>query len=110
MAVNLCQLASTLPTRSNGHDGHGARTGKKRLGVSDLPFADWNVDSRNWRTQFLPSLLAWAGTQRDPFGTKSQMHDEVTAIWERIFPAIVLDDARKLSVLRVVVRTFVTFS
>lgn len=108
MAVNLCQ-ASTLTTRSNVHDAsHGARTGKKRHGISDLPFAHWNVDSRKWRIQFVPSLLAWAGAQGDPFGTNSQMVDEVAVIWQRIYPAIVLDDTKKYIVLRIV-RTFVTF-
>jgi hypothetical protein len=94
----------TGPGDNNNNGRHGA-TRKRKFGISDLPFAHWDLDSRKWRLSFVPSLLAWAGTQRDPFGTNSQMSDEVTALWERVYPAIILNDTR-LSVIFSVVRTF----
>jgi hypothetical protein len=126
MGVNLHPAASTLatPTRANNtrtgrssssssnnnnnnnnnnSNGRGAR--KRKFGISDLPFVHWDVDSRKWRVSFIPLLLAWAGTQRDPFGTNSQMADEVTTLWECVYPAIVLNDAR-LAVILSVVRAF----
>jgi hypothetical protein len=87
---------------NNNNNGRGTR---KKFAISDLPFTHWNVDSRKWRLIFVPSLLAWAGTQSDPFGTNSQMTDEVTALWERVYPAIALNDER-MSVVTSVVCTF----
>jgi hypothetical protein len=103
MGVNL-HAGSTSTTGNNNNNGpkHGTSSRKKKYAVSDLPFAHWDVDSRKWRTSFIPSLLAWAGTQGDPFGTNSQMTDEVTALWQRLYPAIVLNDARTSIVLSVV--------
>ena len=88
---------------SNNNSGRGAR--KKKFGISDLPFTHWDKDSRKWRVSFVPLLLAWAGTQPDPFGTNSQMADEITTLWQHVYPAIVLNDTR-LSVILSVVRTF----
>jgi hypothetical protein len=85
-----------------GNDGHGTRTSRKKYAVSDLPFTHRDIDTRKWRTQFVPSLLAWAGTQGDPFGTNCQMSDEVTTLWQRIYPTIILNDTRKSIVLGVV--------
>ena len=99
MGVNL-HLASTPTIGNNKNKGRGAR--KKKYGVTDLPFTHWDTDSRKWRTSFIPSLLAWAGTQVDPFGTNSQMAEEVTALWEHVYPVIVLNDERTSIVLSVV--------
>src|ERR1700679_474916 len=90
-------------SNNNNNDGHGAR--KRKFAISDLPFAHWDIDSRKWRVSFVPLLLAWAGTQHDPFGMNGQMADEVTALWEHVYPAIMLNDMR-LSVILSVVRTF----
>ena len=90
---------------NNSNNGRGSRTSRRKYAVSDLPFTHWDIDIRKWRAQFVPSLLAWAGTQGDPFGTNSQMDDEVTILWQRVYPAIVLNDTRKTIVLSVV-RTF----
>jgi hypothetical protein len=93
-------------SRRTGHSNnneHGAR--RKKFGISDLPFTRRDIDSRKWRTSFVPSLIAWAGTQFDPFDTNSRMSDEVVALWKRVYPAIVLNDTR-ISVILSVVRTF----
>ena len=87
---------------NNNNNGRHGSTRKRKFGISDLPFVHWDMDSRKWRLSFVPSLLAWAGTQCDPFGTNSQMSDEVTMLWERIYPAIILDDTRTSVILSVV--------
>jgi hypothetical protein len=101
MGVDL-HLAPTPTMKSNNNNNNGHRTRKKKYAVSDLPFGHWDADSRKWRTCFIPSLLAWAGAQADPFGTNSQMVDEITALWPRIYPTIVLNDARTSTILGVV--------
>lgn len=106
MGVNLHPALAAKTGTNDNKVLKGAR--KRKYGVSDLPFTHWDIDSRKWRNYVVPSLLAWAGTQGDPFGTNSQMADEVTALWERAYPAIVLNDARKSIVLGVV-RTFRRF-
>ena len=117
MNVNLHLAASTPATPTTVNDTNSHRTGrsnndnngrgarKRKFGIPDLPFAHWDIDSRKWCISFVPLLLAWAGTQRDPFGTNSQMADEVAALWEHVYPAIVLNDTR-LSVIISVVRMF----
>jgi hypothetical protein len=116
MGINLHPPASTPTTRNrdgnlnnnicgtgeNANNNNGCGTRKRKYTVSDLPFGHWDVDSRKWRVCFVPSLLAWAGTQHDPFGTNSQMTDEVTALWKHVYPTIVLNDARMSIVLCVV--------
>ncbi|KAF8490335.1 hypothetical protein F5888DRAFT_1638128 [Russula emetica] len=103
MGVNLHAGSTSTTGNNNNNNGpkHGTSSPKKKYAVSDLPFAHWDVDSRKWRTSFIPSLLAWAGTQGDPFGANSQMTDEVTALWQRLYLAIVLNDARTSIVLSV---------
>lgn len=106
MGVNISQVSQpSTPMAKSGNDSnnsnnHGTR--KKKYAVSDLPFSKWSIDSRKWRTHFVPLLIAWAGTQEDPFGTNSQMANKVTALWQRIYPAIVLNDARTVIILAVV--------
>ena len=40
--------------------------------------------------------------QSDPFGTNSQMADKVSALWERVYPAIVLNDLQTSIILSAV--------
>ena len=106
MGVSLSQASTPPTTGNNSNNGRGARTtGRKKYAVSDLPFAHWDIDSHKWHNQFVPSLLAWAGTQGDPFGTNSQMVGEVATLWQRLYPAIILNDTRRCIILSVV-RTF----
>ncbi|KAH9023299.1 hypothetical protein EDB85DRAFT_2151262 [Lactarius pseudohatsudake] len=75
--------AAALPDRK--------RPRKQRYLVVDLPFSRGSKDLQVWRKSFVPSLLAWAGTQQDPFGANCQMEREVVNLWERTFPSIALD-------------------
>jgi hypothetical protein len=62
-----------------------------------------------WRNRFVPSLLAWAGSLRDPFGTNIKLNDEVSNLWKRVFPDIVIRDASTsmdMVIVRTVVRVF----
>lgn len=52
--------------------------------VSDLPFP--GNKSLYWRKYFVPSLVAWAGSQLDPFGTNSRVGTEAALIWGQVFP------------------------
>jgi hypothetical protein len=109
MGVNLHLAASNpstvTPTAANNTNNDGCGAHKRKFAISDLPFAHWDIDSRKWQVSFVPLLLAWARTQHNLFGTNGQMADEVTALWEHVYPAIVLNDMR-LSVILSVVRTF----
>lgn len=69
------------------------RSRRPRYTVADLPFPRGGKDAQTWRRLFVPSLLAWAGSQDDPFGTNSQMDTEIDTIWQHIYPAIALNDA-----------------
>ncbi|KAF8494348.1 hypothetical protein F5888DRAFT_1908221 [Russula emetica] len=51
------------------------------------------IQSQTWRRVFIPNLLAWAGSQDDPFGANAGVHSEVTGIWKHVFPSIPLKDA-----------------
>ncbi|KAI0282251.1 hypothetical protein BC826DRAFT_1110850 [Russula brevipes] len=83
---------------------HGLR--KPKYTISDLPFPYGSLEvtqSRRtlWRTKFIPSLLDWAGSRKDPFGTNSQMANVVMSIWEQVFPHITLQEQGFEIVLRV---------
>jgi len=65
---------------------------KQRYTVADLPFPRGGRYTQIWRKVFVPNLLAWAGSQDDPFGANGQVHTEVTNIWKRVFPSILLKD------------------
>jgi hypothetical protein len=68
------------------------RRRKQRYTVADLPFPRGGKFPQIWRKVFVPNLLAWAGSQDDPFGTNGQVNTEVTNIWKRVFPSIPLKD------------------
>jgi hypothetical protein len=85
--------------------GQGVR--KQKFTIADLPFSGGSVEvtrtQRNtWRNRFIPSLLDWAGSRKDPFGTNSQMENVVVSIWEQVFPNIMLQGQGLTIVLRVV--------
>ncbi|KAI9429346.1 hypothetical protein H4582DRAFT_2089464 [Lactarius indigo] len=52
------------------------KSGHKKAMVADLPFPD-RKNSRIWRKSFVPLLIAWAGSQLDPFGTNSKEAREI---------------------------------
>ncbi|KAI9429509.1 hypothetical protein H4582DRAFT_2089056 [Lactarius indigo] len=71
-------------------EGDRKRPRKQRYTVSDLLIPRNSRFIQIWRKIFVPSLIAWAGTQEDPFGTNCQMEGEIMNIWKRVFPSIAL--------------------
>lgn len=69
--------------------------------VADLPFPGGR-NSQVWKIFFGPPLIAWAGSQPDPFGTNGSVEREAAAIWKRIFPAVSLDEEAREILRRVV--------
>ncbi|KAN0139619.1 hypothetical protein V8E53_002281 [Lactarius tabidus] len=69
------------------------RARRPRYTVADLPFPPGGKHLQIWRKAYVPALLAWAGSQDDPFGSNGQMDDEIKAIWQRIYPALLLSNA-----------------
>ena len=57
--------------------------------VSDLPFPGGRT--QYWRKYFVPPLVAWAGSQPDPFGTNLGVGSEALLVWNQVLPTIVLD-------------------
>ncbi|KAH9017259.1 hypothetical protein EDB84DRAFT_1629141 [Lactarius hengduanensis] len=66
------------------------KSGRKKTMVTDLPFPDRKIGPI-WRKSFVPSLIAWAGSQPDPFGANSKVEGEAEVVWGRVFPAAALD-------------------
>ncbi|KAH9016817.1 hypothetical protein EDB85DRAFT_2155619 [Lactarius pseudohatsudake] len=78
----------TMPT--------AVKSGRKKTMVTDLPFPDGKIGPI-WRKSFVPSLIAWAGSQPDPFGVNSKVKGEAEVVWGRVFPAAALDkEAREI--------------
>lgn len=42
----------------------------------------------DWRKYFKPTLIHWAATLKDPFGTNALMEDIITEVWKTVFPSI----------------------
>jgi hypothetical protein len=70
-----------------------ARQGQKKPVVADLPFVGDRI-TQIWRKDIIPMLVAWAGSQEDPFGTNSQAKSEAVSISKLLFPATKLDKNR----------------
>jgi hypothetical protein len=62
-----------------------------RVRLDDLPFGQGG--GRRWCQEYIPNLIAWAGSQDDPFAVNHSVHEEMIKIWERVFPACQLRDA-----------------
>ena len=91
---------STHMGNSNTNNGRGC-TRKLNPAQKDLPLPSLEHHLK-WGKAFLPQLYAWAGSLSDPFGVNGKMANEVGIIWMRVFPDVVLEDADKPVVIRVV--------
>ena len=63
--------------------------GHQKFMVSDLPFPGGRT--LYWQKYFIPPLVAWAGSQPDPFGTNPGVESKAVLIWNRVLPTIILD-------------------
>ncbi|KAF8802591.1 hypothetical protein BYT27DRAFT_7260895 [Phlegmacium glaucopus] len=69
----------------------GRRVKKVKYTFSSLlfPCGAANITyAREWRRSFKPTLIHWAATLEDPFGTNALMEDVITEVWGTIFPSI----------------------
>lgn len=69
---------------------HISHVCKPRYTVTDLPFSPGGEDLQIWHKAYVSALLAWAGSQDNPFGTNGQMNLKIMAIWQHVYPAIPL--------------------
>jgi hypothetical protein len=72
---------------------HGQRLKKEKYTLASLPFprgAASTTYTRDWRRYFKSTVIHWAATLRDPFGTNAatDMEDVITEIWKAVFPSI----------------------
>lgn len=82
-----------------------SRHQKQRYTVADLPFPRGGRFTQIWRKVFVPNLLAWAGSQDNPFGINGQVSVEAAEIWKRVFPDIMLRETDR-DILTYVVRNY----
>ena len=69
----------------------GRRVKKVKYSFSLLPFPHGVANmtyTREWRKSFKPTLIHWAATLEDPFGTNALMEDIITDLWKTVFPSI----------------------
>ena len=95
-----------LPEVSTG----SRRVKKIRYNFSSLPFprgAASTSYAHDWRKYFKPTLIHWAATLNDPFGTNSVMEDVVVEVWKAVFPSIASEvDGFSREAIIHVVRTY----
>jgi hypothetical protein len=77
---------------------------KTRYMTTDLPFPGPpnGENIKMWQNTVVPSLLIWAGTQADPFGTNARMRGPLAGFWSSAFPDSVLSEHELDIVLSVV--------
>lgn len=75
---------------------------KPRYTVSDLPLPQGGKNAQSWKKAFLPSLLAWAGVHKDPFGLNGELYNVVTQIWLAVFPGVTLEENDVTNLVKVV--------
>jgi hypothetical protein len=94
MGINLtpAHIAATVSTGVGNALPKPKCVRKQRYTTADLPFPRGGRHIQIWRKVFVPTLLAWAGSQEDPFGTNGQMGGEIEKIWKQIYPTITLDE------------------
>ena len=84
------------------------RVKKIRYNFSSLPFprgAASTPYTRDWRKSFKSTLIHWAATLEDPFGTNAVMEDFVKEIWKTVFPSIAneVDGGSREAIIHVVI-------
>ena len=63
---------------------------KEQYTNNHLPFppAQMGVYMKRWRKSFKPTIISWAATIEDPFGTNSMMGKVVKQSWNEVFPEL----------------------
>ena len=112
MGIKLKQVSATAGRTPLASEDQ--RRGRKpRYTVSNLPFPTGSsIYPTIWRKNYVPSLISWAGSLGDPFGTNCHMADQVIELWGQIFPslpALKKDTPNHIIVLAVVRRLLLYF-
>ena len=99
MGIRITQAPSTSGAMdSTGNEGNANTRGPRRVKyvLVDLPIPHNRVYTDKWHKQFVPNLLAWAGSLEDPFGTNGQLTcGEIVNLWNKVFPEVVLGHGSK---------------
>ena len=69
----------------------GRRVKKEKYTLASLPFpcgAESMTYTREWRKSFKPTIIHWAATLKDPFGTNAVVGEIVKEVWSTVFPTI----------------------
>jgi hypothetical protein len=87
------KVVEPAPVAFDPSSGSGRRPKKEKYTLSSLPFprgATSTTYAREWRKLFKSTLIHWAATLKDPFGTNAVtgMEDIITEIWKAVFPSI----------------------
>lgn len=83
------------------------RSKKEKYTNAHLPFppSRGGACMKKWQKEFKSSIISWAGTTEDPFGTNSILDDPVTQVWKKIYPDLkdcMADPMQKAAVIGVV--------
>jgi hypothetical protein len=102
MGMNLVPAVSSSHTRVGNSNPNNKRGTTRKLNPTthDLPLPSEYLP--NWGKILVPQLCAWAGSLDDPFCANKKMNNEIDVLWEHVFPDIILEDADKPVVLKVV--------
>ena len=98
----ITQASTTVIGELDGSNERPAPSQKKKYTKANLPFPRGGNHMYIWAKQFRPSLLSWAGSQEDPFGTNGTMHTEIILLWSHFYPNIELTYQNKVIMLSVV--------
>ena len=91
-SVKIVEHAPVAFDSSSGAGGRRQR--KEKFTLTSLPFprgaASTNYYACNWRKLFKSTLIHWAATLQDPFGTNAVngLEDKISEIWKTVFPSI----------------------
>jgi hypothetical protein len=66
--------------------------------VDDLPFPHPRTPyNAKWQKVFRPTLICWASTYADPYGTNTELDETVVLdMWDIIYPDITLDKEKRI--------------
>src|SRR6267142_3776423 len=98
MGVKLRNSSSS--SLGDGDSTSGRPRCRVRYNTSHLPFPNSSYYDK-WHCHFIPTLLAWAGSQEDLFSTNSQMAQDskITTIWMQVFPDLKELDGKTIPIV-----------
>lgn len=112
MAIKMAIKLEDVPVVKAEPGGRKQRTKKEKYTNAHLPFPSkqFGQSMKNWRKVFKPSIIGWAGTVEDPFGTNSILSSPVKKVWNDIFPDLkdCFKDVDQRAAILGVVRTLST--